>query len=175
MRAVHRLRLASRPARVLLASNRLVGSSVQAADAGLQVAVATLLAANETETSTAISALTNIAAHGEATRGDLVGAEGASRAVFGAADNPVDAAHTVAVAAAVHFVVSDACGRVRGSDVALGSGGCTWQESQKTHEAGHCKVNHGELKKKVYSIYVNRKGEEQETMQIREDTHDIPF
>jgi hypothetical protein len=165
MRARHRLRLASRPAGVLLASNRLVGRGHIAADAGLQVAVATLLAADETETGTATSTLADFEAHGEATEGDLVGAERGTGAVLCAADDIVDTVHAVAVPTAVHFAVSNTCGRVRGADLALGSGDRWLQEGQKAHEAGHCEVNHGELKEKVYSVYVNRKGEEKERMQ----------
>jgi hypothetical protein len=144
MRARHRLRLVTRPARILLASDRLIGRSHIAADAGLQVAVATLLAADETETSTATSTLADLEAHGEATKGDLVGTERAAGAVLCAADDIVDTVHAVAVPTAVHFAVSDTCGRVRGSDLALGSGGCRFQEGQKAHETGHCEVNHGE-------------------------------
>jgi hypothetical protein len=144
MRARHRFRLATRSAGILLTSDRLVGRSHVSADTGLQVAVATLLAADETETSTATSTLADLKAHREATEGDLVGTERAAEAVLRAADDIVDTVHAVAVPTAVHFAVSDTCGRVRGSDLALGSGGCRLQEGQKAHEASHREVNHGE-------------------------------
>jgi hypothetical protein len=149
MRARRRLRLASRPARILLTSNRLVGCGHVGADTGLQVAVATLLAADETETGTATSTLAHVEAHGEAAVWDIAGAERGTGAVLCAAHNVAHTVESVAVATAVYFRVSDTCPRVGGADFALGSGDCGWQEGQKAHEAGHWEVNHGGLKKKV--------------------------